>query len=89
MHETRWNSIASAIEEVNKLEVALKNHWNLARFLGLSGGHSDLMDHEIPTVRPNSEEYGVNIKAVDDALCSDMFWGSFLESLIASCHGPA
>ena len=70
VHETRWNS------EVNKLEVALKNHWNLPRFLGLSDGHSDLMDHELPASRTGSEEYGVNLKTVDDALCSDMFWGS-------------
>ena len=58
------------------MEVALKNHWNLPRFLGLSDGHSDLMDHELPASRTGSEEYGVNLKTVDDALCSDMFWGS-------------
>lgn len=81
VHEKRWNTIASAIEEVNKLEPALKSHWNLAQFLGKEKSNTDdFTDNGVPTARPgeteSSPEYGVNLRVVDDALSSDFFWGS-------------
>lgn len=78
VHEKRWNTIASAIEEINNLEPALRNHWNLALFIGKGDAATAGGEGEAPVHRPggDSEEFGVNLKAVDDALCSDVFWGS-------------
>eukprot|EP00438_Fugacium_kawagutii_P014582 Skav210160 [mRNA] locus=scaffold1811:103411:117781:+ [translate_table: standard] len=78
VHDKRWNTIASGIEEVNNLEPALRSHWNLLRFLGKTEDGRAGCEDEAPTHRPggDSDEFGVNLKAVDDALCSDFFWGS-------------
>ena len=78
VHEKRWNTIASAIEEINNLEPALRNHWNLALFIGKGDAATAGGEGEAPVHRPGGdpEEFGVNLKAVDDALCSDVFWGS-------------
>eukprot|EP00435_Cladocopium_sp_Y103_P070956 s111_g36.t1 len=77
VHEKRWNTIASAIEEINELGPALRTHWNLARFLGEVPGLCE--DEAIPAERPaadNSEAFGVALRTVDEAICSDKFWAS-------------
>ena len=89
VHEKRWNTIASAIEEVNKLEPALKSHWNLAQFLGKENSCTDdVTNSGVPTARPGeteiSQEYGVNLRVVDDALSSD-FLGCFESALASRC----
>lgn len=85
VHEKRWNTIASAIEEVNKLEPALKSHWNLAQFLGKEKSNTDdFTDNGVPTARPgeteSSPEYGVNLRVVDDALSSECSCKSLLSN---------
>lgn len=77
VHDKRWNTIASGIEEVNNLEPALRSHWNLCQFLGKTDDVRAEREDEAPAHRPggDSDEFGVNLKAVDDALCSDFFWG--------------
>ncbi|CAK9091347.1 Uncharacterized protein SCF082_LOCUS43037 [Durusdinium trenchii] len=83
VHEERWNTIACGIEEVDALEPALRNHWSLSRFLGK--GEAECCDQSVPVPRPSDnaspDATGVNLKAVDDALCSDLWWGS-LKTLI-------
>ncbi len=78
VHEARWNTIAAAIEEVNSLEPALKSYWNLAQFLGGPVGvcKDESVPAEKPADQPNCEAFGVGLRSVDEAICSDKFWGS-------------
>ena len=70
-HEHRWNSIAAAIEELHELQPVLKQHWNLAVFLGSKGAPS------VPRLGdPGGSDLGVNLALVDSAIPSDYFWGS-------------
>ena len=78
VHEKRWNTIASAIEEVASLESALKRFWSLSQFLGRQPGATESVD-PVPIPRAaaaDSEDCGVNLQVVDDAIGSDMFWGA-------------
>ena len=87
VHEKRWNTIASAIEEINELGPALRTHWNLARFLGELPGICE--DEAIPAEMPateNSGAFGVGLRSVDEAICPDKFWGSIKN--VAHSHGP-
>eukprot|EP00435_Cladocopium_sp_Y103_P046299 s241_g13.t1 len=77
VHEQRWNTIASAIEEVHALEAALRAHWNLAQFLGEAAGICE--DGMVPAEKPAAndvEAFGVGLRTVDEAICSDKFWGA-------------
>ena len=77
VHEQRWNTIASAIEDVHALEAALRTHWNLSQFLGEAPGVCE--DSVVPAERPAAndvEAFGVGLRTVDEAICSDKFWGA-------------
>ena len=69
VHEKRWNTVATAIEIISDLEVALKTGWDVQNFL--RGG-------KVPTSRDEegSVAFGVNLQQVDEAIHSDYFWGS-------------
>ena len=74
-HDKRWNTIAAAIEHTHALEAPLRQHWSLHQFLGRSN------DAEVPEPRPadgpsDGEPLGVNLRAVDQGISSDFFWGS-------------
>ena len=65
VHRQRWGTVAECIRDMLEMKAALRYEWSNDAYLGGSD----------PQPRAQDPQHSVNVELVDEAVCSEEWWG--------------